>query len=336
MGGRSVRGSLSGCWMSKRGLWIGDRSGETGARGLSTVVTPSFRPRNRLFERNDVTTTLSPRAYSTATTPSPEPGVICTTTEHSPGHNTATLSVSNPAKLNIVNSTLLNSLIEKCRDLQTDTNLRAVVLTGAPTNPGKAASFIGGADIKEMIQLSSSEEARAFIDRIHHACDALRAIPVPVIASIDGFCLGAGMEIAAACDLRVATASSTFGMPEVKVGIPSVVEAAYLPGLIGMGRTRRLLYLAENIDGLTAERWGFVEEVVRGREELDGMVGKWVEELVGMGPKAIRSQKVLMKEWEEVGVREGIELGAKAYAEAYADGGKEPREFMGKFVGRKR
>lgn len=326
---------MTGCGV--RGAWlIGEGAERKGARGLSTLVASVSRPQVQQPRRKDASLVASPRTYSTTSPPVNEPSVICTTTEHSPGHNTAALSVSNPAKLNIVNSTLLKSLIEQCQDLQNDPNLRAVVLTGGPTNRGKAASFIGGADIKEMIQLSSSEEARSFIDRIHQACDALRAIPVPVIARIDGFCLGAGMEIAAACDLRVATAASTFGMPEVKVGIPSVVEAAYLPGLIGMGRTRRLLYLAENIDGPTAERWGFVEEVVRAREELDGTVGKWVQQLVGMGPKAIRSQKVLMKEWEEVGVREGIELGAKAYAEAYADGGKEPREFMGKFVGRKR
>ena len=187
-----------------------------------------------------------------------------------------------------------------------------------------------------MIALSSSSQARAFIDHIHHACEALRAIPVPVIAKIDGFCLGAGLEVAAACDLRVATKGGVFGMPEVKVGIPSVVEAAYLPGLIGMGRTRRLLYLAENLGAEEMERWGFLEAVVEDAAGLEGVVGRWVEALVGMGPKAIRSQKKLMQRWENCSVEEGIEEGARAYAEAFEDGGVEPKEFMGRFVGRKR
>lgn len=262
--------------------------------------------------------------------------IISTTKEHSPGHNVATLAVSNPAKLNIVNSAVLDDFIRECQKLSKDDSLRAVVLTNAPINPGKASSWIGGADIKEMIELSSSDQARAFIDRIHATCEALRKIPVPVIASIDGFCLGGGMEIAATCDLRVATHKSVFGMPEVKVGIPSVVEAAYLPGLIGMGRTRRLLYLAENIDAVEAERWGFVEKVVADEMELEQATSEWVDALVGMGPKAIRSQKVLMQKWENCSVEDGIEAGAVAYAEAYADGGTEPKEFMGRFVGRKR
>jgi enoyl-CoA hydratase/carnithine racemase len=70
---------------------------------------------------------------------------------------------------------------------------------------------------------------------------------VPVIARIEGYALGAGLELAAACDLRIAAAGARFGMPEVRVGIPSVVEAALLPGLIGWGRTRRLLLLGEII-----------------------------------------------------------------------------------------
>lgn len=273
---------------------------------------------------------------SASNTASNGTGILSTTTQHSPGHTIATLSVSNPAKLNIVNSALLQDLIQACHNLSKDHTLRAVVLTSAPVNAGKAASWIGGADIKEMAALSSSQQARAFIDRIHAACEALRAIPVPVIASIDGFCLGAGMEIAASCDLRVATKESVFGMPEVKVGIPSVVEAAYLPGLVGMGRTRRLLYLAENLDAVTAERWGFVEKVVADGGQLERATGEWVEMLVGMGPKAIRSQKKLMQKWENCGVEEGIEAGAEAYADAFADGGVEPKEYMGKFLGRKR
>ncbi|KAF2769443.1 ClpP/crotonase [Teratosphaeria nubilosa] len=268
--------------------------------------------------------------------PGKEPRVMTEKQEVSPGNHVATITLSNPGKLNIVNSTILAQLKSACLELAQDDKLRAVTLAGGPTVPGKQPSFIAGADITEMYRLSSSAEARAFILKIHEACQALRALPVPVIAAVHGFSLGAGLEIMAACDLRIATKTSVFGMPEVKVGIPSVVEAALLPSLVGMGRTRRLLYLAENIDAATAERWGLVEGVVGGEGELDAAVQSWVQRLVEMGPRAIRSQKTLMQKWEGVSVDEGVEAGVDAFAEAFADGGVEPKEFMGRFVNRKR
>ena len=94
---------------------------------------------------------------------------------------------------------------------------------------------------------------------------------MPVIARVNGYALGAGLEVAAACDLRIASSNAVFGMPEVKVGIPSVVEAALLPGLIGWGRTRELLLFGENIDAATALAWGLVEQVVA-PAELDAAV----------------------------------------------------------------
>ena len=161
-------------------------------------------------------------------------------------------------------------------------------------------------------------------------------VPVPVIARVHGFALGAGAEILASCDLRIATKDSTFGMPEVKIGLPSVVEAAYFPGLIGFGRTRRLLYLAENISGTEAEKWGLVEKLVDDEAALDQAVDDWVDRIVSMGPKCIRSQKRLMQTWENSTVDEGIQAGAEALAESFRDGGQEPRGLMEKFLGRRR
>ncbi|KAK1061930.1 hypothetical protein LTR74_010722 [Friedmanniomyces endolithicus] len=276
------------------------------------------------------------RQYSSSSNDEVKPSILVATKDPSPGHRIATLTVSNPAKLNIVNTALLSQLVDACQVLSGDSDLRAVILTGGRVAAGKQPSFIGGADIKEMHRLSSSDEARTFIEQIHLACKAIRDLPVPVIARVHGFCLGAGLEIAAACDMRVATESSTFGMPEVKVGIPSVVEAALLPGLIGMGRTRRLLYLAENIDAATAERWGLVEKVVPDQQGLDQVVDGWCGMIAGMGPKAIRSQKRLMQKWENCTVDEGVRAGVEAFAEAFADGGSEPRAFMSKFSDRKR
>ena len=148
----------------------------------------------------------------------------------------ATVTIDNPARLNALGSTLLTELARKMRTLNEDEGLRAVVLTGA----GERA-FVGGADIREMGEIDGPDAARGFITGVHRACAAVRACPVPVIARIQGYCFGAGLELAAACDVRIASETSELGMPEVRLGIPSVVEAALLPTLIGWGRTRRLL-----------------------------------------------------------------------------------------------
>lgn len=249
----------------------------------------------------------------------------------------ATLSINNPKKMNIVNSSILSQLTTTCEELSKDQDLRAVIITGAPTAEGKSPSFIGGADIKEMYSLSSPEEARTFITGVHKACQALRDLPVPVIARVNGFSLGAGLEIMISCDLRVATQESHFGMPEVRVGIPSVVEAALLPQLIGFGRTRRLLYLAEIINGREAKEWGLIEEVVQDVEGLDRIVDDWVSRLCEMGPTAIRQQKRLMMQWEHSSIAEGIQAGTDEFALAFeSNDGQEPREYMGRFLNRAR
>ena len=113
-------------------------------------------------------------------------------------------------------------------------------------------SMIGGADIKEMAKLDQGS-AETFITGLRDLCEAVRAFPGPVIARMPGWCLGGGLEFAAACDFRVAAHDAKFGMPEVRVGNPSVIHAALLPGLIGWGRARWLLMTAENIDA--PRRW---------------------------------------------------------------------------------
>lgn len=262
--------------------------------------------------------------------------VLCDTKEllHGQG-NVAIVTISNPRKLNIVNTSLFLQLLETFQKLAKDESLRAVVLTGAKTQT-KAQAFIGGADITEMFAIDTPDQAQSFITKIHNVCTAIRTLPVPVIAKIDGFCLGAGLEIMAACDLRVATRESVFGMPEVKVGIPSVVEARLLCDLVGWGRARRLVYLAENIDAARAETWGLVESVVADKGQLDSTVEDWVRMIADSGPLAIRAQKELCKKWEEVSVDEGIEAGVACFAKSFEDGGKEPKRMMGAFVNRKR
>lgn len=239
----------------------------------------------------------------------------------------ATLTVDNPKKLNTLDSPLMRAFIAQVEALAGHEDLRALVLTGA----GERA-FIGGASIDEMATMGRSG-AEAFIRLVHGCCNCLRQLPVPVIARIDGYALGAGLEVAVSCDLRVATARAKFGMPEVKVGLPSVVEAALIPGLIGWGRARELLYLGEIIDAETALRWGLVERVVE-PAEIDAEVQKIVASLLAAGPHAVRSQKRLIQEWEKLPADKAIAAGIDALVRAFET--DEPGRMLGAFLARKR
>lgn len=235
----------------------------------------------------------------------------------------ARVLIDNERKLNTLNSRLMERLAAELNALASMEGLRAVVL--ASTGP---RAFIGGADIAEMSSLDPAT-ARAFITRIHRCCDALRRLPVPVIARIQGYTFGAGLEIAAACDLRVAADTAVFGMPEVKLGIPSVVEAALLPMLVGWGRARQILLLGETFTAAEAERWGLVERVVPAGD-LDAAVETWLVALMEAGPHAVRLQKGLIRAWEDLPLRAAVQAGIDAFAEAWLT--DEPREAMRAFL----
>jgi enoyl-CoA hydratase/carnithine racemase len=122
-------------------------------------------------------------------------------------------------------------------------------------------------------------------------------------------------------------------MPEVRVGLPSVVEAALLPGLIGWGRTRRLLLTGEAIDAATALAWGFVEQVVP-PDELDGAVDALLDGILASGPHAVRLQKALIEDWQAMTVDAAIQHGIDGFVDAWAS--DEPRRMMGDFLQRQR
>ncbi len=207
--------------------------------------------------------------------------------------------------------------------LAADKTLRAVVLTGAGSR-----AFIGGVDIAEMAGLDAAT-ARALITRVHRCCDAVRRLPVPAIARIEGYALGGGLEIAASCDLRIAAETAMFGMPEVKIGIPSVVEAALLPMLVGWGRARQILYLGETFSATDAARWGLVERVVPAAG-LDAAVEEWLDAILACGPQAIRLQKRLLAAWEDLPLRDAVQAGIEAFVTSWQT--DEPRAAMAKFL----
>jgi enoyl-CoA hydratase/carnithine racemase len=255
-------------------------------------------------------------------------GRVATRLDERSGGPVAFVIVDNASRLNAMNSTLMGEFVEKLSELATNPDLRALVLTGAGDK-----AFIGGADIREMSTLADAEDGRRFITRLHTCCDALRAIPVPTIARINGFTLGGGLEIAASCDVRVAVESAVFGMPEVKLGIPSVIEAALLPMLIGWGRTRQILLFGENFSAQDALAWGLVERVV-GAAELDKAVDEWIAQVLSCAPGAVRLQKQLLRAWEELPVREAVQAGIDSFMTAVRNG--EPAVVMRAFLEREK
>jgi enoyl-CoA hydratase/carnithine racemase len=237
------------------------------------------------------------------------------------------LTICNAGSLNILSFAVTDGVREGFEKLAGDRTIRAVILAGQSEK-----SMIGGADIKEMAHLNQ-KSAEAFITRLRDLCEAIRNFPAPVIARLPGWCLGAGLEVAAACDFRIAAHDAKFGMPEVKVGIPSVIHAALLPRLIGWGRARWLVLAAENVDAPTALAWGLVD-VVAPQGGLDAAVEHTVKALLECGPEALRSQKALLRQWEELPLTESVNLSVGVFGQSFLT--DEPQRLMQGFLNRKR
>jgi enoyl-CoA hydratase/carnithine racemase len=223
----------------------------------------------------------------------------------------AFVTLDNARRLNVLTSPLMEAFTVAMAALSARADLRAIVVSGAGDR-----AFVGGADVDEMADLAGPESARAFIGRVHACCAAARDSPVPVIARIGGWALGAGLELAASCDLRVAAETARFGMPEVRLGIPSVVEAALLPGLVCWGRARSMLLLGETFDAAAALAMGLVDAVVPAAD-LDAAVEARLAAVIANGPRAMRLQKALIRRWEDPALKEAIAAGVEAFAAAF-------------------
>jgi enoyl-CoA hydratase/carnithine racemase len=223
----------------------------------------------------------------------------------------ARILLNRPEKSNALDTRLLRLLLEAVRDVAGREDARVVVLAGH----GKA--FCGGADVNELKGLDAGTAGR-FVERIHEVCAAIRALPIPVVARLHGAVIGAGLEIAAACDLRIAEQGTKFSMPEVRLGIPSVVEAALLPRLMGHGRAAWLVLTGEAIDARRAYEWGLVEEI-GGDAELHALLTK----LVAADRDALMVQKRLLQLWEDAPLPQSIAASITAFGNAVAS--RKPR-----------
>jgi enoyl-CoA hydratase len=232
------------------------------------------------------------------------------------------MTICNAGKVNLLNTAVMDGLISGMDILSEESGLRVLILA----SPGDR-TFIGGADLREMVQLDKASGER-FISRLRDLCDRVRHFPVPVVAKISGWCLGGGLELAAACDIRVATDSSNFAMPEVQVGIPSVIHAALLPRLVGWSRARYLILTGAVIDANTALSWGLVN-VVAATDDLDHQIAKVIEPILKCGPQVMQAQKELLRRWEDMNLSESVSASISYFGNAFATG--EPDRFMSQF-----
>lgn len=200
----------------------------------------------------------------------------------------ATITLNRPEKLNALNGEMLAGLDAIADELDRANDVRVVLLTGA----GKA--FCVGADIFEWSSLSPLEMGRRWIRDGHRIFERYARLPQPVIAVLNGYTFGGGLELALAADLRLAAAGVQLSFPEVKLGIiPGWGGTQRLPQLIGKSRAKQMIFSGARISAETAEGWGLVNEVVEGdgvMERARALAG----EIAANGPVAVQLTKQLI------------------------------------------
>lgn len=239
------------------------------------------------------------------------------------GNGVTSLFLARPEKRNALNSEMVLALQDAGRTLAENEELRVVVLEGAGDRV-----FSAGADINELSGLNP-DTARAFITNLYQGIEAIRNIPVPVICKIQGACIGGAMELAAACDLRIASTNATFCMPEVRVGIPSVIQAVLLPRLMGKGRADWMVLSGDAIDAGTAYEWGFTEKCVA-PDQLNSSTDEAVQSILHSAPQAVRTQKRLCRGWDDQSTEDAVAVSIDAFAASYQS--SEPADYLAKMT----
>jgi enoyl-CoA hydratase/carnithine racemase len=190
--------------------------------------------------------------------------------------------------------------------LATDASVRAVIVTGS----GKA--FSAGADLKERRGFTL-EETRAFLEQLGTLLSALAALPCPVIAAINGAAFGGGLELALACDFRIAAEGAPMGLVETRLGIiPGAGGTQRLARLIGVARAKELIVTGRRLDAAAARGWGIVSEVVP-PAELEAAAQRLADEIAGAAPLAVAQAKAAIDGGVGLSLGEGLLLERRAY-----------------------
>ena len=216
------------------------------------------------------------------------------------------LTLSRPEAANALSRPLIDELSTAIGGLSGDNTVRAVVITGA----GKV--FCGGADLKERL-LMSADDTRAFLDELGGLLSTLSSLSCPVIAAINGSAYGGGLELALACDLRLAAETAMMGLVEVRLGIiPGAGGTQRLARLVGVARTKELIFTGRRFDARVAERMGVVTAVVP-RGELEEAVSELVEEIAAGAPLAVAHAKAAIDGGIALTMAGGLALERRCY-----------------------
>ena len=217
------------------------------------------------------------------------------------------LTLNRPQVMNAINFPLLKLLKEKLETCWFDKEVRVILITGA----GEKA-FCAGADLKERATLSKVE-VKKFILTIRNTFTMLEEIPKPTIAVINGVAFGGGLEMALACDLRIAADQVLMGLVETSLAIiPGAGGTQRLPRVVGKARAKELIFTARRITAKEAERIGLVNEVVL-RKRLTDRAMEVAQEIAANGPLALAQAKYAINAGSEVGIHEGLLIESRCY-----------------------
>ena len=211
----------------------------------------------------------------------------------------ATVTINREAALNALNPDVLKDIRDGFADLSEDKEIRVVIVTGA----GKA--FVAGADISAMGKMTP-EDALEFGKLGHSAMNAVDQCKKPVIAAVNGFCLGGGLELALSCDFIYASEKAKLGLPEVNLGLfPGWGGTQRLARLIGKAKAKELIFSAKILGAEEARVFGIVNKVCK-PEELLNEVKVLAGEISKKGPLAVQMAKQVMNEGFDLGLPEGL------------------------------
>lgn len=216
------------------------------------------------------------------------------------------IELNRPRELNALNRTMVEEIGAVCHDFAWDPEVRVAVITGDK-------HFAAGADIGNMVNMTP-EEADRFSFR--HVMAGIENMPKPVLAAINGYALGGGLELALACDLRIASPSASFGLPEIKLGIfPGAGGTIRLPRLIGPGRAKMMIYTGKTINAEKALNWGLIDGI---EDDPLAVALQLADELKRRAPIALKLAKKCINMAFDVDVSSGIEQEALAWQCTFA------------------
>jgi len=211
----------------------------------------------------------------------------------------AVLTINRPDKLNALSNKVHQEGVAALDELKHDDEVRVVVITGS----GEKA-FIAGADISEFEGQTPVTQRASFNERT--LFNSLESFPKPVIAMVNGFCLGGGNELAMACDLRIASENARFSQPEINLGIMCGGGGTQrLPRLVGEGRAMEIVLTGDMIDAATAERFGLVNHVYPS-DQLEAETMKLAEKIAEKAPIALQLSKEAVKFASRSNLDEGL------------------------------